>query len=362
MIVGEAPGETEDERGIPFCGKSGRKLEETLRQFGVELRRDCWIVNAARCRPPGNELPPKAVEHCRPLTVKDIKELQPEVVILLGASAVKSVIGWLWKEDVDAINRWVGWQIPCQSINAWICPTWHPADVLRSESGKEGEVTTLWWERHLKQALRLKRRPWDKVPDYRSMVRTEVDDRAAAKAIGKLVSQGKPLALDYECTMLKPDSDKFEVVSCALSDGDVALAYPWYGRAVEATKEVLESGIPLVASNYKYEIRVSLSQFGIPGKSWYWDTMQMAHLIDNRSKVTSVKFQAFTLLGADSWDEHIKPYLTSKGSNTANRIKELDQQQLLTYNALDALLEIHVMRRQQELLKIKEANRACRSE
>jgi uracil-DNA glycosylase family 4 len=352
LIVGEAPGATEDQRGVQFCGESGALLESTLADLGLDMRKDCWITNSVICRPPKNDLPPKAIDYCRPNVVNAIKELKPKTILLLGSSPVKSVIGWLWKDDVDALGRWVGWRIPCQSINAWLCPTWHPAYLLRAREGKEGEVTMLWWKKHLKAALKLQGRPWQQVPDYDSLIQIEMDDRKAARIIRELADTNMPLALDYETNMLKPDSKEFEVVSCAISDGITSVAYPWYGRAIAETRRVLESDHKLIASNMKFEARVNLALFGHVGKGWWWDTMQAAHLLDNRSKITSIKFQAFALLGAASWDGHIKPFLQSKGSNIKNRIKELDLKTLLKYNALDSLLESHVAIKQRQLLRM----------
>ncbi len=108
LIIGEAPGKNEDKRGIPFIGETGRLLYKTLRKFGIKMRRDCWIINSARCRPPKNQLPEKSIDFCRPNVVNDIKELNPEVIILLGGAAVKSVLGWLFKPEAGGITKWAG--------------------------------------------------------------------------------------------------------------------------------------------------------------------------------------------------------------------------------------------------------------
>src|ERR1044072_1013246 len=135
LVVGEAPGEDEDREGRPFVGATGRKLRDALARLGVDLRRDCWLDNAVICRPPKNKIGDKRrIDHCRPHLVQTIKDLRPEVIFLLGAAAVRSVIGWLWKEDPGGIGRWSGWQIPCQELNSWIVPTHHPARMLYDDS------------------------------------------------------------------------------------------------------------------------------------------------------------------------------------------------------------------------------------
>ncbi len=78
--------------------------------------------------------------------------------------------------------------------------------------------------------------------------------------------------------------------------------------------------------------------------------MLAAHCIDNRSEICSVKFQAFVLLGLADYDSHIAPYLKSKTANGVNRIRDLEEEDLLMYNGLDSLVEYIVMERQKEIM------------
>src|SRR4051812_20143993 len=78
LIVGEAPGMNEDERGIQFCGKTGKLLERTLAKFDVDMRRDCWLTNSLACRPPRNKIDDaRKIDYCRPLVVRAVNELRP---------------------------------------------------------------------------------------------------------------------------------------------------------------------------------------------------------------------------------------------------------------------------------------------
>src|SRR5690554_1278964 len=128
LIVGEAPGAHEDEQGVQFVGKAGQFLQERLNELGVRMRTDCYITNALICRPPGNKIENKnAVDYCRPNLLRTLEEVEPHTVVLLGGTAVRSLVGALWKEDVGPLERWVGWNIPCTKPNVWICPTYHPS-------------------------------------------------------------------------------------------------------------------------------------------------------------------------------------------------------------------------------------------
>jgi hypothetical protein len=91
-------------------------------------------------------------------------------------------------------------------------------------------------------------------------------------------------------------------------------------------------------------------KLGVETKPWIWDTMQAAHVLDNRPGITSLKFQAYVQLGVIDYDSHINPFLSGrapgedpKSSNAINRIFELVErnggQELMTYCALDAMYE-----------------------
>lgn len=352
LIVGEAPGEEEDARGIPFVGKSGRRLEEALRDINVEMREDCWITNSLICRPPGNVIDnPVKIEYCRPNLIKTIEEVSPEVVILLGGTAVRSLIGWAWKENVESLGRWVGWRIPLQRINAWVCPTYHPSYILRNVSpdGKSNEVLEREWTDHLRAAFSLKGRPWKyPVPDYKQEVEVLYDADKAAKIIRTMIKKGGPVAFDYETTTLKPDSNEARVLTCSVSwRGKKTIAYPWVGEAVRATKELIRSPLPKIASNLKFEDRWTREVFGHGVRNWKWDTMLAAHTLDSRPGICSIKFQAFVLLGVGAYDEHISPYMKSKdeakyGANAQNMLSKLHLGEILLYNGMDSLLEYKV--------------------
>lgn len=358
LVVGEAPGATEDEHNQPFIGQSGQLLQRTLEQADVNLFRDCWVTNSLACRPVDNATPTeKQIDYCRPNLLRALQELKPEVILLLGASAVKSLLSWLWKEDVGKIGRWVGWQIPSQKLNTWVCPTWHPAAILRNERDQQSGVMELLFKRHLKAACSLKGRPWAEVPDYRKDIRLIFDPLEADVYLdgflGGAESSGKPVAFDYECEGLKPDNGKLQIVSCSLSDGESTCAFPWHGPVIKRMQTFLRSLVPKIASNAKYEERWTRKVFGHGVRNWAWDTMLAAHALDNRPGITGLKFQAFVQLGVDAWDEQAKPFLRADGSNAKNRIREVSLDKLLLYNAYDSLHEWQVAQVQARQLGIK---------
>ena len=129
MLVGEAPGATEDETGRPFVGQAGQLLEKILAAIRFS-RDDVFIVNVLKHRPPGNRNPrPEEVSACSPYLVRQIELIRPKVLVALGTFAAQTLletklsIGKLRGQ----IHRYYG--VP-------LIVTYHPAALLRNPSWK----------------------------------------------------------------------------------------------------------------------------------------------------------------------------------------------------------------------------------
>jgi len=338
LFVAEAPGETDD--------KARQHLKKVLKRLRLNLDEDAWITSAVTCRPPKNRKPTSAeIVFCRPNLTKIIKTLRPMIIVPMGASAVAGVLGPVWQEDPGAIRRWAGWCIPCQSLNAWVCPTWHPASILR-----EGDpVLDRQFRDHLATAIAHTQRPWPAgPPQWPASVRRVTNPALAARWLRNATGATTgAIAWDYETNMLKPDGPDAQIVSCAVAWGrtepERCIAFPWHGEAIPAMGALLRSPIPKIASNLKFEDRWTRKAFGHRVRGWAWDTMLAAHVADNRPGITSVKFQAFVRLGMPVWNDRISPFLKTKGNARMNAIlREIDINDLLLYNGLDALLEFRV--------------------
>ena len=94
LLVGEAPGADEEASGQPFVGRSGRLLEEMLAAAGLRSDQDLYIVNVIKCRPPGNRKPSRQeIEACRPWLQRQIALVRPQLVVLVGATALEALLG-----------------------------------------------------------------------------------------------------------------------------------------------------------------------------------------------------------------------------------------------------------------------------
>jgi DNA polymerase len=129
MFVGEAPGQDEDEQGIPFVGRAGQLLTKMIESMGLR-RDDVYIANVIKCRPPGNRAPkPDEVETCEPFVRRQIAAINPEVVCALGSFASQTVLRR--QEKISAIR---GRFFLVDGVK--VLPTYHPAYLLRSPSEK----------------------------------------------------------------------------------------------------------------------------------------------------------------------------------------------------------------------------------
>lgn len=356
LIIAENPGKREDEEGRPLCGQSGQYLRNVLYKYDVNMDRDCWLYNSTICHKEkdGKNATPtdKEVDACRPNVIKTIKQLKPKTIILLGGVAVKSVLAWLWKSDVGTISRWVGFQAPDQQLNCWISPNFHPSYVQRQAQQKDN-TAAIFFEKYIEQAVSKHNRPWKVIPNYRKEILKIYDENEVRRFVDKYIESGKPCAYDFETTTLKSNSKDARIVCCSISDGKTTITYPLLGKSTEATKKFLLSPIFKIGSNQKFEITWSMNILGVFPVNTGYDTMVGSHVIDNRRGITSIKFQSYVLLGFPEYNAHIEPFLHSSGSNTPNRINEVNMDELLTYCGIDSLVEYKVAIKQMKILKME---------
>lgn len=352
LVVAEAPGREEDRRGVQLIGEAGQLLRTSLRKIDIDLDRDCWKTNAVICRPPKNETPTdRQIQACRPNLLKTIRELDPVVIIVLGGVALQSLVGYLWGESPGAISRWAGFRIASQLPNAWICPTYHPSFLLRNR-GRD-DVAMVLFERHLGRAFRKRRRPWSNVPRYADSVNVIVSPTDAARLIRDQIGRTQvAAAFDFETTMINPDGQGAAIVAASICfSGEFTVAFPWQGVAVKAFREFVTSGIPKIAANLFMEDRWVRSVLDCKVTNWLYDVCIGAHVLDNRSEVSGLKFQSYVLCGQPIYDRHIRPLLHAKGGGSrVNRIDEIPLRDLLVYNGLDSLLTYEVAKRQRREL------------
>lgn len=126
VVVGEAPGRNEDERGLPFVGAAGANLDRLLAEAGLS-RGSVFITNAVKCRPPANRRPARAeLDSCHPYLRRQLEAISPKVVVLLGDTALKEVF--------PGVSLAGAHGSPLRRGSAEYFPTYHPASTIYNPS------------------------------------------------------------------------------------------------------------------------------------------------------------------------------------------------------------------------------------
>jgi len=143
MFIGEAPGASEDEQGIPFCGQSGKLLDNIMAAVGLTREKNAYITNTVFWRPPANRKPTnEEIAICRPFVKKHIAIIKPKLIIMVGSTAVESLleintpITKLRGKYFDYTNEYLaGHVISATTI-------FHPSYLLRQPAHKK----TMWFD------------------------------------------------------------------------------------------------------------------------------------------------------------------------------------------------------------------------
>jgi DNA polymerase len=130
VFVGEAPGGDEDREGRPFVGRAGQLLTRIITAMGLK-RKDVYICNILKCRPPGNRNPePAEITACEPFLIRQLQAIAPQVICALGSFAARTLL----KSDVP-ITTLRGRFHTYEGIK--VMPTFHPAYLLRNPGAKK---------------------------------------------------------------------------------------------------------------------------------------------------------------------------------------------------------------------------------
>ena len=144
ILIGEAPGASEDLTGKPFVGRAGKLLDEFLIKAGFSRNDDLYIVNTVKCRPPENRVPTDVEKFaCRKFIETQIEIIQPKVIILCGATALKSF--YPAKTTISGIRgEWLSITVGGEKYKAMAI--FHPSYLLRNHSTAEGSPRSFMLE------------------------------------------------------------------------------------------------------------------------------------------------------------------------------------------------------------------------
>ena len=133
FIIGEGPGQQEDEQGLAFVGRAGKMLNKSFLSVGIDTNEDCYISNIVKCRPPNNRKPKSIeVDNCMPWLNSQIELIKPKVIVLAGSTAVQSYLNI--NQPISKIRgKWI------TKGNIKYMPIFHPSYLLRNSSNEKGK-------------------------------------------------------------------------------------------------------------------------------------------------------------------------------------------------------------------------------
>jgi uracil-DNA glycosylase family 4 len=286
FFVGESPGATEDELNKPFQGQAGRLLKKMIKAVGIPLKY-CRFSNVVKCRPPDNNIKfyPNIIDHCRPHILREIHAVRPKVVVLLGNSAIKSILN---RTGITKLHGEVFDAGPWK----YVCSL-HPSYFLHNDTPAA--------LRKFREALKIAKNTGDKKASLqKKRNHIMVTDHKTLQEMRDLLMAQKYLAHDIEGSTLnafsKVRTPRIGCAGYAWSDND-ACCFPLASRRginvkvrpeefLEVMKEVNENEDIrhiLQFGNYDYVYQAVLHDIWIGGKKrcgYYADTGQMMYVLD----------------------------------------------------------------------------------
>jgi len=332
LIVAQSPDKRADEENDIFNSRAGKIVRRALKDNGLNLEEDCWLVYSVRCRNKVGSPTNLQVKMCRRYLHRVVRTHKPKKIITLGLVSLQGLIGH--KESITAMEKWMGQKIPDQDFKCWIYPTYHPLYLLANDRN-----IPLW--RRFKKQMTL-------ALEHDQEFLVDTPDIEIISGLGgiedlliKLQSE-EYLTVDFETSGLKPHAKGHFIYSMAFtttSGKSYAFLVPhdvMTPHTLDLLKDLFTNPkIKLIGQNIKFETQWCYNTLGFWITNWYWDTMLATHVIDNRGGITGLKFQTCVKFGVSGYGNEMKQYFKTATSNAFNKIKEAPVEKMLHYNGLD---------------------------
>ena len=296
VVVGEAPGKTEVREEKPFVGQSGKLIKLILTNLGIDTE-DVWWTNTCLCRPTGNETPnAQSVKACRDRLLNEIKLVDPDVIIALGATAAKNILN-----STDSISKLREGNMR-RAFGYDTIVTYHPAACLRK--GAEGRFVDIY-----NDISKLKFKDTHIEPTQYTVVSSD----NISWALNSLLSYGI-WALDFETTGLSHTKDAVLCLGIAYKKGS-AVVFPYQllidfkDQINDTFKRFIGAGGQAVWHNAKFDLKFMRKMDLYP--VFTDDTMLMHYALDDRSgAVHNLEHVAAQTVGAPPYKDMVDKYKT----------------------------------------------------
>ena len=372
LILGPEPSKKDDDLFEYFTSESMHYFLKILSSQGIDILRDCWYLPSVQCYPGyKKKVSTLMINSCRERTLYEIHNLKPKTILTLGDTALKVLLGNRCTARISLAGtvKWSGWVIPDQELECHIIPTFHPYFVLAPLYERKKQLiewrrykfTTvpIWKDKQItsKDDFLIRQLHFtnhiSKLTESRSFYKHNILSEAAvitnpeeAIAVLKKFQQEKRISFDYETTGKKPHRKGHKIICIGISNGIVSYGFPIFydnQEFLDELKRLLTNPmIEKVAHNLKFEESWTRNILGYKVQGWHWDSMVAAHILDNRTAVTGLKFQVYVRFGIVGYDDEVEPYMTLKpgedvyGDNGFNKLEELEIEKTCLYCAQDA--------------------------
>lgn len=339
LFIAEAPGEVEDRYNRVLVGPTGSLLRATLKELGID-ESQCRFTNTVRCRPPGNRTPKaNEIKYCRQFLEEEIAQTKPKVIVLLGNSPLKAVLG---ETGISAFNGTV-----IKRDGVTYVPAYHPSFIARN--GVQGESLDEW----LTALMNAKAASEDAVTDldYTITVPETLDEvYEGFRRIRQLHKEtGHNIAYDVETRWLYPDKPGNTILMFSLAVGSESIVIPLHHTESWWTKEEKEliwieledtlKQYPITGHNVRFDQKATRVLLGIDFTP-AGDTLNISRLLRAHDKAHGLKRLAAVELNLFDYDKGLKDYQAehpaadpSKGGDFG--LVPLDI--LLEYSGLDTI-------------------------
>lgn len=348
LIINDNISEPSDRRGNHLSGAEKSFLADVLRKNNISLENDCLLTSSVICQ--SDYLDISDVRLCKNNILNIIKEKQPKAIICFGLAAIQSIFCDRIKMSGDIV-RWEGFHIPDPISNCWVTTSYSLKEI---EENKLGNIISKKIANGIKRSIKYLDVPITTLTldKYKSKCKLLFSSIDVKKLLKLIISEPDVIAFDYESNGLNFNADWFEIKT-------ISIYYKGYSYAFKLTKDIfplfkrvlIDSKIKKVGANIKFEQGASKKIFKCEVKGWIHDTVIAAHIIDNRTGISSVNFQCFVNLGVPDYGEELGYFLRSKDKNGPNKIHEAPLKDLLLYNALDSLFEYSLYEVQKRVIR-----------
>lgn len=320
-------------------------IKETLASFGIDISLDCWVTSTVACF--GNTITATQAQCCFPYLKDTIKKLKPELVIAFGDMSAKVLFSRVVEKDAS-----------CQAVHGLlhnsrefgcnIMSTFTPHSNVKGN--RPDSIDDLLIKRDIKialESLKAPRRIWKEETDCVKIL----NDTDAVKCMEDMIQNSKRRmsAFDYETNCLRPYNKNSKLWSVSICEHpDVSYAFMLNENTIPQFRKWLQTQhILKIAHNSHFERLWSIVKLGINPALLNIDTMLLAHALDNRDMGgLSIKFLAPIFIGTTVWNANVEAELKPSdkdikqyGTYAINTIHRIPKRILLTYNAIDSLVE-----------------------